>query len=112
MHTLIQGSLVGLAAALVSVVLLAARRERRRVLREEIKRIVELNHRLRNSLQVITDVDFAKTNEERKRMLAEVVQSMDQTMKQLFPTLGLEQRHHDRKSFTKADVLELRRKVS
>jgi hypothetical protein len=47
----------------VSVVLLSARRERRRILREEINRVVELNHRLRNALQVITDSDFGETVE-------------------------------------------------
>jgi gas vesicle protein len=112
MHVFIQGFLVGLAAAFVSVLLLSARRERRRILREEIERVVELNHRIRNSLQVITDAHFNETDDARKRMISEMVQSMDQTMKQLFPTLGLERRHHNRKSYTKADVLEMRRKVS
>ena len=112
MHVFIQGFLVGLAAAFVSVLLLSARRERRRILREEIERVVELNHRIRNSLQVITDAHFDETDEARKRMISDMVQSMDQTLKQLFPTLGLERRHHFRKSYTKADVLEMRRKVS
>jgi hypothetical protein len=41
-----------------------------------------------------------------------MVVSMDQTLKHLFPTLGLERRHHFGNSYTKADVLEMRRKVS
>jgi hypothetical protein len=112
MHTFIQGCLVGLAAAVVSVVLLSARRERRRVLRKEIERIVEVNHRLRNALQVITDAHFDETDEARKRMISDMVVSMDLTLKQLFPTLDLERRHSVRKSYTKAEVLEMRRKVS
>ena len=111
-HTLIQGCLVGLAAGIVSVILLSARRQRRKLLREEINRIVELNHRLRNALQVITDADFEETNEGRKRMISDMVQSMDLTLKRLFPTLGLERRQQFRKSYTKAEVMEMRRKVS
>jgi two-component sensor histidine kinase len=81
-------------------------------MREEIERMVELNHRIRNALQVITDAHFDETDEERKRMISDMVVSMDQTLKHLFPTLGLERRHHFGNSYTKADVLEMRRKVS
>jgi hypothetical protein len=112
LHAFIQACLVGLAAALVSLVLLTARRERRRILREEINRVVELNHRLRNALQVITDAEFGGTVETRKRMISDTVRSMDLTLHQLFPTLGLERRHHLRQSYTKAEVLEMRRKTS
>src|SRR3954447_15708311 len=42
-------------AGIVAGLLLMARGHRRRIVREELHRVMELNHRLRNSLEIIVD---------------------------------------------------------
>jgi two-component sensor histidine kinase len=94
-HTSVQAAVVGIAACLVSVVLLTARGEQRKIVRQEIQRVMEVNHRLRNSLQVIAYAHYSEGAEAREMML-EAVRSMDSTLKELFPTLGVERRSEER----------------
>jgi hypothetical protein len=100
LHTTIQATIVGLAACVIAVVLLVARRERRRLVREEILRVMELNHRIRNSLQVITYAHCVDPDDAHKAahrdMILDAVSSMDATLRELFPTLGVERRREGR----------------
>lgn len=103
-HTTVQATIVGLAACIIAVVLLVARRERRRVVREEIQRVMELNHRIRNSLQVITYAHYREGDEAHKEMVLDAVHSMDTTLRQLFPTLGVERRREERQDLVHSGV--------
>ncbi len=92
LHTAFEASTIALLAGVISFVLLGARRERQRIARAELERVMELNHRLRNSLQIIADAHFAETDEEHRNMMFETVESMRRTLQQLFPGLGLDRR--------------------
>lgn len=91
-HAATQATFVGLGAGLIALVLLVARRERRKRIVEELTRVAELNHRLRNSLQIIADAHYLEKDEEHKQMMFETVEAMGMALKQLFPTVGVERR--------------------
>ena len=88
-HTFVRASSIGVAAGITALVLLEARRDRRARIRGELTRLFELNHRLRNSLQIIADAHYLEPNDEHRGMMFETVSSMDETLKQLFPSVGL-----------------------
>ncbi len=88
----VQAGIVGIGAAIVSYWLLAARRRRRVMVREELTRVAELNHHLRNSLQIIVGAHYIAKDEEHAKMMLETAQAIDQVLKRLFPTAGIERR--------------------
>ncbi|HEX8924972.1 MAG TPA: hypothetical protein VF786_04230 [Terriglobales bacterium] len=92
LHASILAAVVGLGAGLVCVVLLVARRERRKIVQDELRRLAELNHRVRNCLQIIADAHYVEGDTSHRKMMLEAVASMDQSLKQLFPALGFEHR--------------------
>lgn len=99
-HAALQATAIGLAAGLVAVLLLSARRERRNLVRNELQRVIELNHRLRNSLQIIADAHYFESEEAHRKMMFEAVESMHITLQQLFPSLGVERRKAPRAILT------------
>ncbi len=92
LHAATQATIVGIGAALATFVLLLARRERRNNIRDNLQRVAELNHRIRNSLQLIADAHFNTIDTEHREMMFGAVRAMDETLKQLFPALGFERR--------------------
>lgn len=88
----VQAAIVGIGAGIVSYWLLAARRRRRMMVREELTRVAELNHHLRNSLQIIVGAHYIAKDEEHAKMMLETAQTIDQVLKRLFPTAGIERR--------------------
>jgi GAF domain-containing protein len=96
LHAGILAVLVGLGAGLATLVLLLARRERRRMLEDELRRLAELNHRVRNNLQVIADAHYTAEDATHRMMIMQAVASMDESLKQLFPALGFEHRKQAR----------------
>jgi hypothetical protein len=92
LHAGILAAFVGIGAGLGTLVLLLARRERRRMLEDELRRLSELNHRVRNNLQVIADAHYSESDASHRKMMMEAVASMDDSLKQLFPALGFEHR--------------------
>ena len=53
--------------------------------------MAELNHHLRNSLQIIVGAHYIAKDEEPTRMMLETAQAIDQVLKRLFPAAGGEQ---------------------
>lgn len=88
----VQAGIVGIGTGIVSYWLLAARRHRRIMVREELTRVAELNHHLRNSLQIIVGAHYIAKDEEHAKMMLETAQAIDQLLKRLFPTAGVERR--------------------
>lgn len=88
LHAAAQATIVGLGAGLSGWLLLSARRERRNIIRDELARLTELNHSLRNSLQVISDAHFFAANNEHKKIIRETVKKMDATLRRLLPVIG------------------------
>lgn len=84
---LLDASVVGIAGGLAIWVLLRGNRERRRRVRQEVARISELNHEIRNALQVISHSHFNASLEHRE-MVFQSVDRIDAVLKRLFPVIG------------------------
>ncbi len=85
-HTIVESFCIAATAGLVSLLLLSARAEQRRLAREELARVAELNHRLRNALQVIKYANHL--DPEHQEMMIEAVDSMETALRQLFPAVA------------------------
>lgn len=84
---LLDALLVGLCFAFAVWVLLVGNRERRLRVRHELERIAELNHEVRNALQVIVHSHF-DTDPQRRDMILESATRIDAVLKRLFPVVG------------------------
>lgn len=84
----IDSSVVGCAAAVVTWVLLRGNRERRLRVRRELERISELNHEVRNALQVISHSHFNARDDEHREMVLQSIDRIDLALRRLFPVVG------------------------
>jgi hypothetical protein len=66
-------------------------RQRRRQVRAELDKIAELNHRVRNALEVIIAVQY-HAPEDQERIILDAVSRIDATLRDLFP--APHPRHH------------------
>jgi uncharacterized membrane protein len=87
-QTGIETTLLCCAAALAPFLLLIAARERRVV--DDLRRIAQLNHEVRNALQVIVygEHESAATPTEHRTAILGSVEQIDKTLRQLFPVIG------------------------
>ncbi len=83
----LDASLVGCSFGFAVWVLLLGNRERRLRVRMELERIAELNHEIRNALQIIIDSHF-DSNPTRRDMVLESVSRVDAALKRVFPVVG------------------------
>ena len=82
----IDAKLIGAFIGLVFWLLLVGVRERQRRVREDLERLAELNHEIRNALQVIGYAQFdVDVNVERRAMVLDSVNRIDVVLKRLFP---------------------------
>jgi hypothetical protein len=79
--------LMGVAFGLAVWMLLVANRERRARVRQDLERIAEINHEIRNALQVIAHSHF-DADATRREMVMESVARIDDVLKRLFPVVG------------------------
>jgi hypothetical protein len=86
---------VGVGAGFSALVLLMARRERRRMVQDELYRLAELNHRLRNSLQIIAYAHYTSEDESHRKMMMDAVSSIDTSLRQLIPAMGVDHRKQE-----------------
>jgi len=83
-HAGVDGAVISvLTMTLVSVVIVAARARRRQVLRD-MQNIAELNHHVRNALQVIRDSHLLPEDRQAQAVI-ESVERIDRTLRHLFP---------------------------
>ena len=89
-QTGIESVLLCCAAALAPFLLLIAARERRRLVVDDLRRIAQLNHEVRNALQVIVygEYESAATPTEHRTAILGSVEQIDTTLRQLFPVIG------------------------
>lgn len=80
-------ALCGVSFGLLLWLFLAAIRERRQRIREELTRISEVNHEIRNALQIITHSHFNAETQHRD-MVIDSVNRIDAVLKRIFPTVG------------------------
>lgn len=87
-QNLIDAGIMALGTGTFAWVMLFANRARRRRMREEIARIAELNHEIRNALQVIAHSQYAAKGEHRDLVL-QSVSRIDAVMKRVVPMVGV-----------------------
>jgi Co/Zn/Cd efflux system component len=86
-HAALDALLMGLATAVITSVLLLAIRERHRRMMQEVQRVAELNHTVRNALQVIVHSQYLPKGEQDGTAILESVQRIDSTLRELFPAM-------------------------
>ena len=87
LHAGIVGAIVGVGAGFGLWLLLAGLRQRRMHLADELRKINELNHIVRNSLHVIALAQHAE-NEGHRTIVLESTARIEETLRQLFPVVG------------------------
>ena len=80
-------ALCGISFGILLWLFLAAIRERRLRVREELERIAEVNHEIRNALQIISHSHF-NAEPHHREMVLESVSRIDAVLKRISPTLG------------------------
>src|SRR5437879_3571517 len=94
-HAGMQAAVVGLGTGFAALLFLHARGERRKAIRDELRRVVELNHNVRNALQAIAYAHQIDTDE-RHKMIVDSIDRIDRTLRELFPTIGVDERGEHR----------------
>jgi hypothetical protein len=85
-HAGMVGTVVGLGAGLGLWIVLAGLRERQERLTDEIQRVAELNHTVRNSLEVITWATHVP-DERHKAVVLESTTRIEEKLRELFPVV-------------------------
>ena len=85
---LINASVVGSAIGLVTLLIFLGARERRRRLLEDLRKVAELNHQVRNALQVVVYSQFVPQSLEQRQAVMASVERIDKTLRELFPLIG------------------------
>ncbi len=102
-HTAIDASIMGIAVGVMAWLLFSATRARRRRVLENVRAVAELNHRVRNALQVIVSSSYVHEWKNAEAVL-ESAQNIDSALRELFPAIG--ERAEDRQT---SKPTELRR---
>lgn len=87
--SLIDSGILGAAAGLAVWALLAGNCERRAKVRQELERIAELNHEIRNALQVISHSHY-DAEVQHRNMVMDSVARIDAVLKRVYPITGCE----------------------
>ena len=87
LHAWFHGVMVGLGAGMCLWIFLAGLRERRMRLADEIQRLAELNHTVRNSLNLIALAHYT-ADEAHKALILESTARIDEKLRELFPVVG------------------------
>jgi hypothetical protein len=88
LHSALQATVVGLGAGFALWLILLGLIDRRRIVADELKRVAELNHCVRNSLELIVLAHYSETNHDHKAMMLECTNQIDQKLRELFPVIG------------------------
>lgn len=78
----------GLAAGCIVLLLLLGVRERHRRMVEDINKIAQLNHEVRNALQAILYGEYLPRSEKQRKAVLVSIDKIDQTLRELFPVIG------------------------
>ncbi|MFB3815210.1 MAG: hypothetical protein ACE14L_13975 [Terriglobales bacterium] len=86
-HIAIDVGAIGISVGLLIWFLLSATHARRRRVLQHVRNVAELNHQVRNALQVIVCSQH-KADPAHSAMIMESVQRIDRTLRELFPIIG------------------------
>jgi hypothetical protein len=81
----LQAVIVALGAGLALWLILRGLINQRRLMEDELRRVAELNHHLRNALEVIVLAHHSAADREHQAMVLECVNRIDQKLRELFP---------------------------
>jgi len=87
-HAALQACIVGVGAGTALWFVLVGMVERRSIVADELRRVAELNHAIRNALELIVLANYSDADRERSAIVLECTGRIDQTLKELFPALG------------------------
>jgi hypothetical protein len=79
---------LGALFAVFTIVVLSAARDRHRKVQDDLRRIAELNHRIRNALQMIMYGEASRLDCDGRTAVMEGVDKIDATLKEMFPLIG------------------------
>jgi hypothetical protein len=85
-HAAVDATAIGLVTVTLIGSLIVLVRVRRRMVVEELARVAELNHNVRNALQVIRHSHTLERDEQAEAIVASV-DRIDETLRRLFPAL-------------------------
>jgi hypothetical protein len=91
-HSVADAITAGMLAGLAMFLVLRSARKRRVLVLREMSCIADLNHHVRNSLQVILGTELMK--KEANVAVVESCERIRETIERLFPIVGIERRHH------------------
>jgi hypothetical protein len=92
-HSVLDACIIGATTAAMALMLFVSARTRRRRVLEELRKVAELNHEVRNALQVIVDSQYLPQSEQAATVVKSV-DRIDSTLRDLFPAIG--ERSEDR----------------
>jgi hypothetical protein len=87
-EAIVDAALVALAAALLPLLVLLAARERHRKLLDDLRKIAQLNHHVRNALQTIMYSEYLPDSEANRAVILEGVDRVGRILQELFPAVG------------------------
>lgn len=85
LHCAVQAATPALGAGFALWLILLGLMDRRRMIEDELRRVAELNHHLRNALEVIVLAHHSVADREHQAMVLECVKRIDQKLRELFP---------------------------
>jgi hypothetical protein len=87
-QAMISAVVVGFAAACAPLLALLAARERRRKLLDDLRKIAQLNHHVRNALQTIIYSEYLPSSEVKRQVIMEGADRIGRILQELFPAVG------------------------
>ena len=87
-QAIISAAIVGFAAAFAPLLVLLAARERHRKLLDDLRKISQLNHHVRNALQTIIYSEYLPSSEEKRQVILEGTDRIGRILQELFPAVG------------------------
>jgi hypothetical protein len=84
----VQAIIVAVVAGFALWLILNGINDRRKLIEDELRRVAELNHTLRNALEVIVLAHHTVSDYEHKAIVLESTNRIDEKMRELFPVFG------------------------
>ena len=85
MKSALQAVIVGIGAGAATWLVLHGILQRRRMINEELYRVGELNHAIRNSLSIIVLAHHRESDQAHREMILDCTRKIDEKLRQLFP---------------------------
>jgi hypothetical protein len=87
MGRLLDSLTIGIVIAIITIIEVKAVQQRRNKVMEDMRVVRELNHHVRNALQIISYAARVPETEKQVAIIDESIARIDSTLKELFPTM-------------------------